>query len=39
MLKGADGEARIRVGDWRVIYVVRQDKLVVLVVKISGGTP
>ena len=35
MLKGGDGEARIRVGDWRVIYVVRHDKLVVLVIKIG----
>ena len=34
MLKGGDGEARIRVGDWRIIYAVRRDKLVVLVIKI-----
>ena len=35
MLKGGDGEARIRVGDWRIIYVVRHDELVVLVIKIG----
>ena len=35
MLTGGDGETRIRVGDWRVIYVVRHDKLVVLVIKIG----
>jgi len=35
MLKGGDGEARIRVADWRVIYVVRHNKLVVLVIKIG----
>ena len=35
MLQGGDGETRIRVGDWRVIYVVRHDKLVVLVIKIG----
>jgi mRNA interferase RelE/StbE len=35
MLTGGDGEARIRVGDWRVIYIVRHDKLVVIVIKIG----
>ena len=35
MLKGGDGETRIRVGDWRIIYVVRHDELVVLVIKIG----
>jgi mRNA interferase RelE/StbE len=35
ILKGGDGEARIRIGDWRVIYLVRHDKLVVLVIKIG----
>jgi mRNA interferase RelE/StbE len=35
MLRGGDGETRIRLGDWRVIYVVRQDELVVLVIKIG----
>ena len=35
ILKGGDGEARIRIGDWRVIYVVRHDELVVLVIKIG----
>ena len=35
MLKGGEGEARIRVGDWRVIYVVRHHELLVLVIKIG----
>ena len=35
MLKDGDGEARIRVGDWRIIYVVRHNNLVVLVIKIG----
>jgi mRNA interferase RelE/StbE len=35
MLKGGEGESRIRVGDWRVIYVVRHEKLLVLVIKIG----
>ena len=35
MLKGGEGESRIRVGDWRVIYVVRHDELLVLVIKIG----
>ena len=35
MLKGGEGESRIRVGDWRVIYVVRHHELLVLVIKIG----
>ena len=35
MLKGGAGELRIRVGDWRVIYVARHDELLVLVIKIG----
>jgi mRNA interferase RelE/StbE len=35
MLKGGEGELRIRVGDWRVIYVVHDDELLVLVIKIG----
>jgi mRNA interferase RelE/StbE len=34
-LRGGDGETRIRIGDWRVIYLVRRDELVVLVMKIG----
>jgi mRNA interferase RelE/StbE len=35
MLTGGEGELRIRVGDWRVIYVVHDDELLVLVIKIG----
>jgi mRNA interferase RelE/StbE len=35
ILKGGGGELRIRVGDWRVIYVVHDDKLLILVIKIG----
>ncbi|MGH7321874.1 MAG: type II toxin-antitoxin system RelE family toxin [Candidatus Rokuibacteriota bacterium] len=35
MLKGGEGDLRIRVGDWRVIYVVQDDELLVLVIKIG----
>jgi len=35
MLKGGEGELRIRVGDWRVIYLVRDDELLVLVIKVG----
>jgi mRNA interferase RelE/StbE len=34
MLEGGAGELRIRVGDWRVIYVVHDVELLVLVIKI-----
>jgi mRNA interferase RelE/StbE len=35
MLKGGEGEWRIRIGDWRVISVVRDDQLLILVIKIG----
>jgi mRNA interferase RelE/StbE len=35
MLKGGDGELRLRVGDWRVIYTVKDDVLLILVIKIG----
>ncbi len=35
VLKGGDGELRIRIGDWRVIYVLRETELLVLVIKIG----
>jgi len=35
MLAGGEGELRIRVGDWRVIYRVRDDELLILVIKIG----
>jgi len=35
ILKGGGGELRIRVGDWRVIYVVHDDKLLILAIKIG----
>jgi mRNA interferase RelE/StbE len=35
VLKGGDGALRIRVGDWRVIYTVKDDVLLVLVIKIG----
>ena len=35
MLRGGEGELRIHVGDWRVIYVVHDDELLVLVIKIG----
>lgn len=35
MLKGGEGELRIRVGDRRVIYAVKDDMLLILVIKIG----
>jgi mRNA interferase RelE/StbE len=35
LLKGGEGELRIRVGDWRVIYAVKDDMLLILVIKIG----
>ena len=35
MLAGGEGELRFRVGDWRVIYRVQDDKLLILVIKIG----
>ena len=34
-LKGGQGELRIRIGDWRIIYMVHDAKLLVLVIKIG----
>lgn len=34
-LKGTDNRWRIRVGDWRVIYEVRDGELLVLVVEVG----
>lgn len=34
-LKGGNGEFRIRVGDYRVIYDVEDDELVVLVLRVG----
>jgi mRNA interferase RelE/StbE len=34
-LKGGDGELRIRVGDYRIVYDVQDDELVVLVLRIG----
>ena len=34
-LVGRHGALRIRVGDWRVIYTVEDDRLIVLVVEIG----
>ncbi len=38
-LKGHDNLYRLRIGDWRLIYTVEDDRLVVLVVEIAprGG--
>ena len=33
-LKGRDGY-RLRVGDWRVLYEIQDDKLVILVLKVA----
>ena len=35
VLKGGEGELRIRVGDWRAIYSVQDDELLILVIKIG----
>ncbi len=35
LLTGGEGELRIRAGDWRVIYLVRDDELIVLVIKVG----
>ena len=38
-LKGQDDMYRVRVGDWRIIYVLRADQVIVLVTEIAprGG--
>lgn len=35
-LVGQDGLLRIRVGDWRILYEVREQEVVVLVVRIGS---
>lgn len=34
-LKGGNGEFRIRVGDYRIVYDIQGDELVVLVLKVG----
>lgn len=34
-LKGGDGELRVRVGDYRIIYEVEDQKLIILVLRIG----
>ncbi|WP_068400769.1 type II toxin-antitoxin system RelE family toxin [Kribbia dieselivorans] len=34
-LKGGDGEFRIRVGDYRIVYDIQDDELVVLVLRVG----
>jgi mRNA interferase RelE/StbE len=34
-LKGGQGELRIRIGDWRIIYTVHDAEIHVLVIKIG----
>ena len=34
-LAGGEGELRLRIGDWRVIYRVQNDQLLILVIKIG----
>ena len=34
-LKGLPGEWRTRIGDWRIIYSVDRDQLVIAILKIS----
>ncbi|MFV0405646.1 MAG: type II toxin-antitoxin system RelE family toxin [Propioniciclava sp.] len=34
-LSGGDGELRIRVGDYRVVYDVRDEELIVLVLRLA----
>jgi mRNA interferase RelE/StbE len=34
-LQDGQGELRIRVGDWRIIYLVRDDQILVLVIRIG----
>lgn len=34
-LKNGDGRLRFRVGDYRVIYKIEEDKLIVLIVKVG----
>lgn len=34
-LKNGDGRLRLRVGDYRVIYQIEDDKLVIIIVKVG----
>lgn len=34
-LKGADNVYRIRIGEYRIVYEIRDDRLIVLVIKIG----
>jgi mRNA interferase RelE/StbE len=34
-LQGGNGQLRIRVGDYRVIYRIQDDKLIILVLKVG----
>ena len=36
-LEGADNLWRIRVGDYRVVYTIEDDELIVLVVRVAHG--
>lgn len=34
-IKNSDGRLRFRVGDYRVIYKIEEDKLIILIVKVG----
>ena len=34
-LVNTDDQYRIRVGDWRIVYTIKHDKLIILVVRIA----
>jgi len=34
-IKGCTGEWRTRVGDWRIIFAVDRDQLVIMILKVS----
>ncbi|KAF1086385.1 Plasmid stabilization system protein [Sporotomaculum syntrophicum] len=35
-LKGLPGELRTRVGDWRIIYSIDSDQLIIIILKVSS---
>lgn len=35
MLQGGDGELRIRIGDYRVVYDIVDDELVILILRVG----
>ncbi len=35
MLQGGEGELRIRIGDYRVVYDVVDDELIVLILRVG----